>query len=165
MNKMKGIYIEKVVVNIGCGVSTPLENAKKILESLTKRKVMIIKTKKRSTFNFPKGKEIGCMVTIRDDRNEFLKRLLRSKGNAIDSSSFDKSGNFSFGIKEYIDIPDMEYDPRIGMIGMDVCVTLHRPGYRVKKKKIGSKIGKGHIITKDEAIKFMTENFAIQVNE
>ena len=40
-----------------------------------------------------------------------------------------------FGIPEYINIPGIEYDPDIGIIGLEACVTLERPGFRIKKKK------------------------------
>ncbi len=162
-NPMKNIRIEKIVLNIGCGTTGSLEHAKKILQILTNRDPMIVRTKKRSTFNVPKGREMGCMVTIRSDTHVFLKRMFKAKENSIKSSSFDKQGNFAFGIPEYIDIPGMEYDPKIGILGMDVCVTLVRPGYRVKKKKINTRVGKNHVIKKDEAIKFVSENFGVQV--
>ena len=160
---MREIRIEKVVFNIGCGVTTPIDNAKKILENLTGRTVRISKTLKRSTFNVPKGKNIGCMVTIRKGFDELLRKTLKTKENKIKASSFDGKGNFAFGIKEYIDIPEMEYDPKIGIIGFDVCVTLTRPGYRVKNKKINRKIGKKHAITNEEAIKFISEKYGVKV--
>ena len=89
--------------------------------------------------------------------------LLEAKENRLSSRSFDGTGNFSFGIKEYIDVPGMEYDPKIGILGMDVCVTLERPGYRVKRKRLGSKIGKNHVITKQDAMEFMKENFGVAI--
>ena len=164
-NPMRNIRIEKVVLNIGCGTTASLDNAKIVLERITNKKPTITKSLKRSTFNVPKGKAIGCMVTIRKDASEFLKKFLESKENTIKSSSFDNNGNFAFGIPEYINIPEMEYDPKIGIIGLDVCVTLERPGYRVKKKRINRKVGKKHRITKDEAIGFMSESFGLKVTE
>ncbi|MDI6721661.1 MAG: 50S ribosomal protein L5 [Candidatus Aenigmarchaeota archaeon] len=160
MNKMLDIRIEKITLNIGCGTDTPLEAAKQVLERISGKKVVITQTNKRTTFNVPKNKPIGCKVTIRDNKEDFLRRMLEAKENRLQERNFDNTGNFSFGIKEYIDIPQMEYDPKIGVLGLDVCVTLERPGYRVKKKKISKRIGKGHIIKREEAVKYIREKFS-----
>lgn len=162
-NDMRRIKIEKITLNIGCGTKTNIEHAKKILEALSGRKVVITKTKKRTTFNVPKNKPIGCKVTIRDEAEKFLKLLLEAKENRIAVTSFDSTGNFSFGIREYIEIPGMEYDPKIGIMGLDVCVTLERPGYRVKRKRLGGRVGKGHVITRQDAVDFVRENFGVVV--
>lgn len=164
MNKMREIRIGKIVLNIGCGAGYLIANAKKILEKISGKKVIIIKSNKRSTFGFPKGKDIGCKVTIRENTKNFLKRLLETK-EILEESNFDDTGNLSFGIKEYIDVPGMEYDPSIVMTGFDVSVTLERPGYSVKKRKISSKIGKRHIIKKEEAIEFIKKEFEVKVRE
>lgn len=163
MSDMKKIRIEKITLNIGCGTKTNIEHAKKILELFSQRKVVITKTRKRTTFNVPKNKPIGCKVTIRDDVSDILKTLLEAKENKLSVRSFDSTGNFSFGIKEYIDIPGMEYDPKIGILGMDVCVTLERPGYRIKRKRLASRIGKSHIIKKEDAMDFVKENFGVVI--
>ncbi len=162
---MKKIRIEKITLNVGCGTTLSPENAKKILESITEKKAVITHSKKRSTFGVPKDKPIGCKVTIREDAENVLKRLLEAKENMLRQNSFDSSGNFSFGIKEYIDIPGADYDPKIGIIGFDVAVTLERPGYRVKRRKLPKRLGKAHLITKDEAMNFMTERFNVQIAE
>ena len=162
-NKMREIKIEKIVLNIGCGTTTKLEDAKIILEKISGRTVVITKTKKRSTFNVPKNKPIGCKVTIRKGKEELLSKLLVAKENSLSESSFDRTGNFSFGIKEYIDIPGVEYEPKIGMLGFDVCVSLERSGYRTKRKKISSSLGKKHSIKKEDALNFMKEKFKVNV--
>jgi len=80
--------------------------------------------------------------------------------------SFDKNGNLSFGIPEYLEIPDMEYIPEVGIIGLEVAVTLERPGYRVKKRSyLRRSIPERHTITKDEGVKFMKEKFNIIIKE
>ena len=163
-NPMRRIRIEKVVLNVGCGTKLNPENAKIILEKITGSKAVITKTKRRNTFNVPKNKAIGCKVTVRKNAAEFLKRLLEAKENRIKASSFDTSANFSFGIKEYIDIPNMDYEPKIGMIGLDVCVTLVRPGYPIRCRRLPGKVGKKHLITKKEAIEFARQ-FGVKVEE
>lgn len=160
---MRKINIEKIVLNIGCGANVNTEYAKTILESITGSKAVITIAKKRSTFGVPKGKPIGCKVTIRKNANELLKRLLEAKENKLQESNFDDTGNFSFGVTEYIDVPGMEYDPKIGILGFDVSVALERPGYSVKKRKIGSKIGKKHLITREEAIEFVKKEFGVNI--
>lgn len=168
MNKMKEIRVEKVTLNMGIGeAGVKLEKAAKLLETITERKVAITKGKKRvPEWKVKKGMPIGCKVTIRGKEGVILlKRLLQAIENKLNKRSFDDSGNFSFGIKEYIDIPEMKYDPSIGMVGLDVCVTLSRPGFKIAKKKIKTgKISNKHKIKKPEAIDFMKKNFGVNVS-
>jgi large subunit ribosomal protein L5 len=167
-NPMRQIRIEKVTLNIGCGADKDkLERAKALLEKITGRKVFITKTHKRTTFGMARGKPIGVKVTLRKkEAIEFLKKCLDAVNNQIKASQFDNEGNFSLGIKEYIDIPGVKYDPNIGIIGMDVCVTFERPGYRVKRKKYKrSKIGKKHKIKKEEVIEWLKNNFKVSIIE
>lgn len=162
---MRKIRIEKVTVNIGCGTKFPTEMAKKLLESLTGRTAVITRGKKRSTFNVPKGKPIGAKVTVRKDCEGLLRRLLDALDFKLPAGSFDSTGNFSFGVKEYIHVPGLAYDPKMPMFGMDVAVTLARPGYAVKARKIPSKIGKRHAITKSEAMAFVKERLGVRLVE
>ena len=161
---MRGIRIEKITLNIGCGTAVKTEDAKYIVENISGGKAIITKTRKRTTFNVPKNKPIGAKVTLRNNCNAVLQRLLEAREVRLPASCFDSSGNFSFGVKEYIEVPGMEYEPKIGILGFDVCITLERPGYRVKKKKLSKKIGKRHRITKEEAMKFINEKFGVEVS-
>ena len=162
---MREVRIEKITLNVGCGVKTPIENASTVLKNFSGGKVVVTKTRKRTTFNVPKNKAIGCKITMRKNTHTHLKRLLEAKENQLKLSSFDNTGNFSFGIKEYIDVPGMQYEPKLGAIGFDVCVTLERPGYRVKRKMLSAKIGKRHAITKDDAMEFMKNKFHAKIEE
>ncbi len=97
---------------------------------------------------------------------ELLKRLLEAKDNQLSDSQFDNSGNISFGVHEYIDVPGVKYDPKIGIIGFQVCVTLERPGFRVKRRVLKrASLSKTHNITKQEAIEFMKKEFNIGMGE
>lgn len=168
MNKMREIGIEKLTLNIGAGEPGPkLDKSKMMLEVVTGKHVVITRTKKRTTFGGAKGRPIGAKVTIRgDEAKDMLKKLLHAVENRLKPSQFDSSGNFSFGIKEYIHIPGVKYDPDIGIIGMDVSVTLERPGFRVKKRMIRSgKIGKNHKITPADATDWVKKEFSIEVKE
>lgn len=154
MNPMKEIQIEKVTLNIGCGVDKEkLNRAEKLLAKISSAKPAITKTHKRTTFGIAKKKPIGVMVTLRDKKAmEFLQEVFKGVDHKIKISQVN-AGNFSIGVKEYIDLPNISYDPEIGILGMDVSVTLERKGYRVKRKKIRkSKIGKTHLISKQETI-------------
>ena len=160
---MRGERIEKITLNIGCGTKTSIDHAKTILEMISEKKVVITRTAKRTTFNVPKDKPIGCKVTIRKNTEEFLKRMLEARDNKLSEKNFDSTGNFAFGVKEYIDIRGMDYDPKLGILGFDVCVTLERPGYRVKRKRLSSRIGKGHRIRKEDAMQFVKEKFGVTI--
>ena len=165
MGIMRAIEVEKVVLNIGCGTKTNPDIAKTILERVTGSKAVIVHSKKRSTFNVPKHKAIGSKVTIRKNKVAFLERMLEAREKKLQARNFDNMGNFAFGIKEYIEIPGMEYDPKIGILGMDVCVTLQRKGYSIKRKRIARKISKSHMITKNDAIEFVKKNFNVKIED
>ena len=93
-----------------------------------------------------------------------LKKLLVAKDNQISKRAFDNEGNFSFGIKEHIDIPGVKYDPKIGILGLEISASLARPGFNIKlRSKHKAKVGKNHRIRKDDAIKFYTEKFGLKV--
>jgi large subunit ribosomal protein L5 len=163
---MKRINIAKIVVNIGVGKSgEPIERAKNALEELTGKKPTSRGAKENvRDFGIHKGEPIWAIVTLRkNDAFEFLKRVLESKRNVLNATSFDPFGNISLGIHEHIDIPGTKYNPDIGIFGMDVCVSLTRPGYRISKKRNPKRIGKSHRISKDESIDFFKQKFGVEV--
>ncbi len=166
MNSMKEIRIEKITINMSTGVPGPeLEKAKNLLGIITGKHIVKTSSHKRNTFGVAKGREMGVMTTLRgNDARELLERLFKSLENKLKASSFDDNGNFSFGIEEYINIPGVQYEPDIGIMGFDVAVTLERPGYRVRKRKYSrSKLGKEHIIKAEEAIKWVKKEFGVDV--
>ncbi len=166
-NPMRTLRIGKVTVNIGVGKSgEPLEKAKKVLMEIAEQKPCPRRSRRTiKDWGVRKGEPIGCMVSLRGEKaKEFLKRALEAVGNKLRESSFDGLGNISFGIKEHIEIPGTKYIPELGIFGMDVTVTLERSGYRVKRRALRlSKVGKGHLITGDEAKRFIVENFRAQI--
>ena len=165
MNPMQNIRIEKITLNIGCGESgEKLEKAKKLLEVLTNKKIVITTTHKRTTFGMAKGRPIGCKVTLRGkNAEEFLKKALDTVDFKLSKNVFDRQGSFSFGVKEHISLPGVRYDPDIGIFGMDVCVSLERPGFRVKRKKVSHKIGKKHLIKPEEAMDWVVKNYKVEL--
>ena len=161
------ISIEKVTINIGVGqAGEQMEKAKKLIEKLTGQKAIERKTQKRiPAWGVRKGLAIGTKTTLRKQKAEdFLKKCLEAADNKIKKSSFDEYGNFGFGIKEYIDLPKIKYDPEIGMFGFDVNVTMKKWGYRNTKRKIKqTKIPKKHRVTKEEAINYIKEKYNVEV--
>ncbi len=159
MNIMREIKIEKIVLSIG-GIGEDLEKGVKLLKILTGRKPAKKKSHKRiPTLGVRPGLEVGAMVTIRQNIKEFLSKMLVTIDNKLTKKQISEN-NFSFGIKEYIEIPGVEYQREIGIIGFDVTVVFKRTGKRVKLKKVKrGKIPKRQAISREEIIKFMEENF------
>jgi large subunit ribosomal protein L5 len=107
----------------------------------------------------------ACLVTLRDEAaQDFLKKAFDSVGNRLADSSFDLNGNFAFGIRKHIDLPGVRYDPELGIIGMDVCVAMGKPGYRVKRRRLArARVGKRQKLTREEAIKHIRAAFGIEI--
>jgi len=158
-NPMRKIKIEKVVLSIG-GTGDGLEKGVKLLGILSEKKPARMKSRKRIPSLGVRPKlEVGVVVTIRKNPEEFLKKMLAATDNVLKKKQISEN-TFSFGIKEYIEIPGLEYQRDIGIIGFDVTVVFVRAGRRVKIKKIKKgKIPKRQRISKQEIIKFMEENF------
>jgi large subunit ribosomal protein L5 len=158
-NIMRKIKIEKIVLSVG-GTAENLEKGVKLLKLLTGGKPSRMKSRKRiPTLGVRPGLEIGAVVTIRKDLDNFLKKLLAAGDNKLRKKQISKN-NFSFGIKEYLEIPGMEYQRDIGVMGLDVTVVFKRSGRRVKLRKIKKgKVSSRQIISPEEIIKFMEEKF------
>jgi large subunit ribosomal protein L5 len=166
-NQMRKIGIEKITLNIGAGKNEALiEKGIKLFEKLSPLKAVKTVTKKRIPgWGLRPGLTIGCKVTIRDGTIDLLKRLLAARDNILSPKCFDRNGNFSFGIPEYIDIEGLDYDADLKIMGLEVAVTLTRPGYRVKRRKLLTReVGKNHKITKEDAIKYV-ESLGVEVKE
>ncbi|BDB97645.1 50S ribosomal protein L5 [Saccharolobus caldissimus] len=166
-NPMKKVKLAKVTVNIGVGESGDrLQKAYQLLEELTGAKPVYTKARKTiREFGIRKGQPIGVKVTLRGKKaEEFLKKALEAVGYRIKESSFDNNGNVSFGIAEHVILPGARYDPDVGIFGMDIAITLERPGYRVaRRRRKRAKIPKRHRVTKEEAMEFLKQNFNVQV--
>src|SRR3989338_3541823 len=158
-NPMRKIRIEKIVLNVG-GIAENLEKGFKLLSFITKRKPAKMKSRKRiPSLNVRPGLEVGAVVTIRKNKEELLNKLLAAVDNILKKKQISEN-NFSFGIKEYLEIPGIEYQRDIGIMGLDVTVVFKRAGKRVKLKKIKrGKVSKKQKMSPEEIIKFMEENF------
>jgi large subunit ribosomal protein L5 len=159
-NIMRKIKIEKVVLNIG-GIAESLEKGVKLLSRLTGKKPKKVKSNKRiPSLNVRPGLEVGVFVTLRrEEATEILKRLLSAEENKLKKKQISEN-SFSFGIKEYIEIPGFQYQRDIGIIGLDATVTFVRAGKRITRRKSKQgKLPKKQHISKEEIIKFMEDNF------
>jgi len=158
-NPTRQIRIEKVVFNVG-GTAEQLEKGVKLLKLITGKSPAKKKSHKRiPSFGVRPKLEVGAVVTIRKNVKEVLKRMLSSIDNKLKKKQISVN-NFSFGIKEYIEIPGIEYQRDIGIMGLDVTVVFKRQGRRVGIRKIKTgKIPQRQKISKEEIIKFMEENF------
>ena len=138
-NPMRRIKITKVLLSCGA-IDKELEKAKKLLAMMSGMKVQTIASKKRiPNFGVTPDLEVGARVTLRGEKAiTLLKRLLAGVNNMIFESQVSEN-HFSFGIKEYIEIPGTEYQRDIGIRGFNVTVVFARPGMRVKIKKIKSR--------------------------
>ena len=166
-NQMKTIRLEKLVLNMGVGKSgDAIEIAKKALNQISGKKSCARDAKEtQRDWGVRKGEPIGVAVKVRgDDAKTLLKRLFEAVGNKVKGRSFDNFGNYSFGIKEHIDIPGIKYDPQIGILGMEAAITLTRPGFSVRiRSRHKASVGKHHRISKEEAMEFLTREFGVAV--
>jgi large subunit ribosomal protein L5 len=166
-HEMREPSIEKVVVHMGIGHGgQDLVNAEDILTEITNQSP--VRTKAQDTigeFEIREGDPIGAKVTLRDETaTEFLETALPLTD--LSESQFDDTGNFSFGVEEHTEFPSQEYDPSIGIYGLDVTVNLVRPGYRVAKRdKASQSIPSNHRLNPDDAVAFVESTFDIEVSE
>ena len=164
---MRDPRVEKVVVNMSVGRGgADLERAEDILESITGQRP--VRTEAKQTvpaFELRQGTPIGAKVTLRGERaEEFLETALDLV--SLSPGQFDETGNVSFGIQEHTDFPGQEYDPTVGLYGMDVTINLTRPGYRVAKRDRATKsIPQEHRLTPDESLAFLQERFGVEVHD
>ncbi len=167
MNSMKSIRIEKVTLNIGAGKDqSRLEKGFALLSTISSSTpIKTITSKRIQEWGLRPGLPIGCKVTLRKDKAiKIIPRLLDAVENRLTERQFDNNGNLAFGIHEYIGIQGVKYDPKIGIMGLEVCVTLERPGYRIKRRKIlARKIPAKHRISKQESMEFMKTKFNVEV--
>ena len=125
----------KVILNMGLGVDgidkKKLQNCVEDMSLISGQKPLVTKFKKSiSNFKTRKGASAGVKVTLRKDRMyEFIDRLVnialpRIKDfRGLSAEGFDKFGNYSFGIKEHIIFPEVNFDKVDRIRGMDITVS------------------------------------------
>lgn len=134
-NVMEVPRLVKIVINIGLGEA--IQNAKAVdaatgdLTAISGQKPVVTKAKKSiATFKLREGMSIGCKVTMRGDRMyEFFDRLVNASlprirdFKGISGKSFDGKGNFTFGLKEQIIFPEINYDKIDKLRGMNITIA------------------------------------------
>lgn len=159
--------IAKVTVNMGVGEGGDrLAKAEATMEKLTGQKPMRTFGKMNNRdLGVRPGMPIGCKVTLRGEGAEsFVQRALYTRHNKIFNWSFDNQGNLQFGVTDHTTFEGERYDPEIGVFGMDVAITLEKPGHRIKHRRLLSrKVPARHRVTRDEALAFLTEKFTMEV--
>jgi large subunit ribosomal protein L5 len=168
INPMKEVEMEKLVLNCG-GTDDKLEKSVKLLKMISvDRKVYQTKSTKRiPAFGISPGKRSGCKVTIRDKKKiiDLLKRFFAALDNVIKKKQI-RENHVSFGIKEYIEVPGLEYDREIGILGFEASLVFKRKGKRVKMRKTKrGKYPKRQSVTEQEITDFLIKNFRVEVVE
>jgi len=166
-NPMQNPLIAKVVVNMSIGKSGEiLQNAMKVFQKITNHQPYPRRAKKTiREWGITKGTPIACVGTLRGEKAiDFLKKGFDALRNKLPKSSFDSNGNFSFGIREHIELPGVRYEPNLGIFGMDICVTMERPGYRIKKRrKCKAKVGRRQRLTSSDSMDYIKKVFNIEL--
>ena len=126
--------LEKVSINMGIGEAVndrkKVENAAADLAMISGQKpVVTVARKSIATYKLRDGQAIGCKVTLRKSRMyEFIDRLVNialprvRDFRGLNPKSFDGRGNYTFGIKEHIVFPEVDYDKVTDIWGMDITV-------------------------------------------
>ena len=166
-NPMRAIRINKLVISIGTGADEQKrESARALLESMTEKKPAdSISRHRLPEFKIAQGTKIGAFVTLRGaSASEMLKRLFAAVDNRLTRKQVVDNA-INFGIREYIDISGVKYNPKIGILGMNVNVSLQRRGTRVEARKRSRSIeGQEHRkISRDEVIDYIKNNFNVSV--
>lgn len=127
--------ITKISINMGLGEAVGnkkiVESAVADLEAITGQKpVVTLARKSVAGFKIRDGWPIGAKVNMRRDRMyEFLDRLVTiaipriRDFRGLNPKSFDGRGNYTFGLKEQIVFPEIDYDKVDALRGMDVTIT------------------------------------------
>ena len=134
-NKHEVPKIDKIILNMGLGEDA--SDGKKMkaciddMALITGQKPVITKFKKSiSNFKTRKGSNAGVKVTLRSNKMyEFIDRLVnialpRIKDfRGLSIKGVDKSNNFSFGIKEHIIFPEVNFDKVDKIRGLDITIV------------------------------------------
>ena len=134
-NPMAIPRMRKIVVNIGVGEATQnvklLDGATHDLVAITGQKPIIHRARKSiAQFKVRKGQSIGASVTLRGDRMyEFMDRLLNialprvRDFRGVPTKAFDGRGNYTFGIKDQLMFPEIDYAKIDKIRGMNITVV------------------------------------------
>ena len=134
-NKHQAPKITKIILNIGLGEDATdgkkVKSCQEDMTSIAGQKAVVTKFKKSiANFKTRKGFAAGAKVTLRSAKMyEFIDRLInialpRIKDfRGLNANGIDKFGNYSFGIKEHIIFPEVNYDKVDKIRGMDITIV------------------------------------------
>ncbi len=134
-NVMQVPRFEKIVVNMGVGEAQTdakiLDAAVKDMTTITGQAPVVSRARKSiAGFKLREGVPVGCFVTLRGERMwEFFDRLINvavpriRDFRGLSQKSFDGRGNYSFGVKEQIIFPEIDYDKILKVLGMDITIV------------------------------------------
>ena len=135
-NLYMGPKIEKIVINMGLGLdgndAKIIKLCQEDLSSITGQMPVITKFRKSiANFKTRKNTNSGLKVTLRKNKMyEFIDRLVnialpRIKDfRGLSSNGFDKFGNYTFGIKEQIIFPEVNFDKVDKVRGLDITIVI-----------------------------------------
>ena len=127
--------IQKIVLNMGIGEakddSKLIDKAVEDLSLISGQKAVVTRARQSvASFKIREGWPLGCKVTLRGNKMyDFVERLIKiaipreRDFRGLNPKSFDQQGNYSFGIKEQIIFPEINYDNIDNIRGMDVCIN------------------------------------------
>ena len=136
-NKLMVPKLLKIVLNMGLGSDATdkkkIQNCIEDMSLISGQKPVVTKFKKSiSNFKTRKGTAAGVKVTLRKNKMyEFIDRLVnialpRIKDfQGLSVNGFDKSGNFTLGIKEHIIFPEINFDKVDRIRGMDITIATN----------------------------------------
>ena len=128
--------LEKIVINMGLGIdgndNKIMKSCEEDLSKITGQKPVITKFKKSiSNFKTRKDTKAGLKVTLRKNKMyEFIDRLVnialpRIKDfRGLSTDGFDRFGNFTFGVKEHIIFPEVNFDKVDKIRGLDISIVI-----------------------------------------
>ena len=135
-NTYMGPKLEKVVLNMGLGLdgndSKIVKSCEEDLAKITGQKPIITKFRKSiANFKTRKNTNAGLKVTLRKNKMyEFIDRLVNialpriRDFRGLSSNGFDKFGNYTFGIKEHIIFPEVNFDKVDKIRGLDITIVI-----------------------------------------
>ena len=128
--------LDKIVLNMGLGIdgndNKIIKSCEEDLSKITGQKPVMTKFKKSiSNFKTRKDTKAGLKVTLRKNKMyEFIDRLVnialpRIKDfRGLSSNSFDRFGNYTFGVKEHIIFPEVNFDKVDKIRGLDITIVI-----------------------------------------
>jgi large subunit ribosomal protein L5 len=137
LTPMRVPRITKITINMGVGEAVAdkkiMDFAVRDMTAIAGQKPIVTFARKSvAAFKIREGWPVGCKVTLRRERMyEFLDRLINiaipriRDFRGLNAKGFDGRGNYTFGVKEQIIFPEIDYDKVDTLRGMDITITTN----------------------------------------